>query len=53
MIIFYFPRYHVKFAARLFSTSGNGPIKEENSSKEITNQIKYLKDFKHENPNLK
>jgi hypothetical protein len=43
----------MKFPARLFSTSGNRANIEQNSSNEVQNQIKYLKDFKKENPKLK
>nr|P33537.1 RecName: Full=Probable DNA polymerase [Neurospora crassa]CAA39046.1 putative DNA polymerase [Neurospora crassa] len=50
MIKFYFTTFHMKFPARLFSTSGNRANFEENSSNEVQNQIKYLKDFKKENP---
>jgi hypothetical protein len=48
MIIFYFPRYHVKFAARLFSTSftlNNPNIVTEKDVKYIT------KNFLFENSN--
>ncbi|GGA13758.1 hypothetical protein GCM10010923_25090 [Blastomonas marina] len=55
MINFYLPRYHIKIAARLFSTNGNGNSdqNQEIFSSDKSNDFKYLKDFKKDHKDFK